>query len=165
MSTSKPFTYPVTVVAYRDPKYTGGVAELYVNNRYCDWTTLFDFNPDMLHREALEEADYSDLIDMVEFSEGGEVEDVKPGREDEFFDWAFADLVEGGSTIDTGLYFYCVLSDLFGEDIDTNLSESCDYWVKAENGVHFAHFALESPEPLEFKGEKIRHYTTYPRPA
>nr|DAW37230.1 MAG TPA: hypothetical protein [Caudoviricetes sp.] len=49
--------------------------------------------------------------------------------------------------------------------MSTNVSEGCDYWVKAENGVHFAHFTLESPEPLEFKGEKIRHYTTYPRPA
>ena len=165
MSTSKTFTYPVTVVAYRDPKYTGGVAELYVNNRHYDWTTLFAFNPDMSHREALEEADYTDLIDMVEFDENGEIVDVKPGREDDFFGWAFSDLVEGGSTLDTGLYFYCVLRDLFGEDIDTNLSESCDYWVEAVNGVHFAHFTLKSPEPLEFKGEKIRHYTTYPRPA
>ena len=165
MSTSKTFTYPVTVVAYRDPKYTGGVAELYVNNRHYDWTTLFAFNPDMSNREALEEADYTDLIDMVEFGESGEIEGVKPGREEDFFDWAFADLVEGGSTLDTGLYFYCALRDLFGEDIDTNLSESCNYWVKAENGVHFAHFTLESPEPLEFKGEEIRHYTTYPRPA
>nr|DAW37228.1 MAG TPA: hypothetical protein [Caudoviricetes sp.] len=85
MSTSKPFTYPVTVVAYRDPKYTGGVAELYVNNRYCDWTTLFDFNPDMSNREALEENN-GDLIDMLDFDEDGEVEGVKPGREDDFFD-------------------------------------------------------------------------------
>lgn len=164
MSTSKPFTYPVTVVAYRDPKYTEGVAELYVNNRYCDWTTLLDFNPDMSNRKALEENN-GDLIEMLDFDEDGEIEGVKPGREEDFFDWAFADLVEGGSTLDTGLYFYCALRDLFGEDIDTNLSESCNYWVKAENGVHFAHFTLESPEPLEFKGEEIRHYTTYPRPA
>ena len=166
MSTSKTFTYPVTVVAYREPdKYTGGVAELYVNNRYCVWTTLFDFNPDMSNREALEEADYTDLIDMLDFDEDGELEDVKPGREDDFFEWAFADLAEGGSTLDTGLYFDCALRDRFGEDVSTNVSEGCDYWVKAENGVHFAHFTLESPEPLEFKGEKIRHYTTYPRPA
>lgn len=164
MSTSKPFTYPVTVVAYRDLKYTGGVAELYVNNRHYDWTTLFEFNLDMSNREALEENN-GDLIDMLDFDEDGEIEDVKPGREDDFFDWAFADLVEGGYVLDTGLYFDCALRDRFGEDVSTNVSVGCDYWVKAENGVHFAHFTLESPEPLEFKGEKIRHYTTYPRPA
>lgn len=34
MSTSKTFTYPVTVVAYREPdKYAAGVAELYVNGK------------------------------------------------------------------------------------------------------------------------------------
>lgn len=164
MSTSKPFTYPVTVVAYRDPKYTGGVAELYVNNRYCDWTTLFDFNPDMSNREALEENN-GDLIEMLDFDEDGEVEGVKPGREDDFFDWAFADLVEGGYALDTGLYFDCALRDLFGEDISTDISEGCDYWVEAKNGVRFAHFTLKSPGPLGFKGEKIRPYTTYPRPA
>lgn len=56
----------------------GGVAELYVNNRHYDWTTLFAFNPDMSHREALEEAGYTDLIDMVELDENGEIVDVKP---------------------------------------------------------------------------------------
>lgn len=164
MSTSKPFTYPVTVVAYRDPKYTGGVAELYVNNRYHDWTTLFDFNPDMSNREALEENN-GDLIDMLDFDEDGEVEGVKPGREDDCFEWAFADLVEGGYVLDAGLYFDASLRHTFGENVSSNLGESCNYWVKAENGALFAHFTLESPEPLEFKGEKIRHYTTYPRPA
>lgn len=164
MSTSKAFTYPVTVVAYRDPKYAGGVAELYVNNRHYDWTTLFGFNPDMSNRKALEENN-GDLIEMLDFDGDGEIEDVKPGREGDFFEWAFADLVEGGYVLDTGLYFDCALRDRFGEDVSTNVSEGCDYWVRAENGVRFAHFTLESPEPLEFKGEKIRHYTTYPRPA
>ena len=54
MSTSKTFTYPVTVVAYRDPKYTGGVAELYVGGRYVDWINLFEFDADKSTREALE---------------------------------------------------------------------------------------------------------------
>ena len=143
-----------------------------MNNRYCDWTTLFDFNPDMSNRKALEENN-GDLIEMLDFDEDGEIEDVKPGREDDFFDWAFADLVEGGYVLDTGLYFGASLRHAFGENVSSNLGEnvssnlgeSCDYWVKAENGVHFAHFTLESPEPLAFKGEKIRHYTTYPRPA
>ena len=135
MPTSKTFTYPVTVVAYRDPKYPGGVAELYVGGRYVDWTNLFEFDA------------------------FGEVSDVLPGCEEAFFEWAVSELAQGGATLSAGLYFGYVLRGRFGDKVSHTLNKG------AHKVDRFLRFTLESTEPLELPYAKIRPTHTYPRPA
>ena len=157
MSTSKTFTYPVTVVAYREPdKYAAGVAELYVNGKYLDWCTLDTFNVDMSHREALEEHN-EDLIDLLEFDERGEIRDIKSGCEESFFEWAVTELVEGGYVTDTNLYFDCAMREAFGDNVSHRVGEYSDYSLKAGNGSYVIGFTLKSDEPLMLRGEHLNY--------
>lgn len=158
MSTSKTFTYPVTVVAYREPdKYAAGVAELYVNGKYLDWCILDNLNVDFSNREYLEDDDRGDVADMLDFDEKGDFTgDIKTGCEESFFEWAVTELMGGGHVLDTNLYFECSLSETFGERASAGIGECCDYWFKAGNGAYVIAFTLESPEPLKLHGEPLR---------
>lgn len=164
MSTSKTFTYSVTVVAYRDPKYTGGVAELYVGGRYVDWINLFEFDADKSTREALEK-NGGDLVKMLEFDAFCEVSDVLPGCEEAFFEWAVSELAQGGATLSAGLHFGYVLRGRFGDKVSHTLNKGAHEVDRFENGTRFLRFTLESTEPLELPYAKIRPAHTYPRPA
>lgn len=155
MSTSKTFTYPVTVVAYREEGATIGTAELYVMGRHVDTEDLDRFNVDMSSREALE-TDNNDLIEMLDFNEDGAIRGIKSGREADFFEWAVADLVEGGYVLDTGLSFDSSLRCAFGENVFSNLGECCDYSFKAENGTYVIGFTMQSREPAKYHGAPIR---------
>lgn len=97
----------------------------------------------------------SDLIDMLDFDTDGWLKGAKPSRAGDFFDWAVADIKNGGGVIRAVSSIKRALRDNFGKNVSTNLGERCDSWSVDGDGNHFIHFTLTSDKPLKLFGEYL----------
>lgn len=156
------YTYPITLRASRNvgsPVLVGGSVELAVSGEPIYVAVLDHFTTKagvtVRKHTAKRVGLPSDLIDMLDFGTDGWLKRAKPSRAGDFFEWAVADIKNGGGVIRAVSSFKRSLRVAFGKNVSTDLGERCDSWSKDGNGNYFFHFTLTSEKPLKLFGKPL----------